>query len=153
MKLINWLKSFAVIPTIEECGRRKLTFLSNVYGDSINRLNCRSLWIDRYGITYRCAELRRQENLEIHHVPYDTVTIKVDYMIPQEIKDAVYTNRISEEDSIKLVYNEGLQKIAQRLSDEGLINFIKVEMDNPWDLTRPATKIRMEVKALKPKDK
>ena len=154
MKLINWIKSFSLISTVEECGRRKLIFVTNVYGDSINRMNCRSLWSDQYGITYRCSELRLEENLAIHHVHYDTVQIKVDYVIPSDIKKAVYENRISEADSMKLIYNEGLQKIAQRLSDEGLIDFIKVDMaENPWESQFPVTKIRMEVRALKSKDK
>jgi len=49
---------FKVIPTIEIAEKRGLTFEQNVYGDGINRFNCRSFFYNKYGYRYRCAELR-----------------------------------------------------------------------------------------------
>lgn len=49
---------FVVIKTIKEAEVRGLKFEHNVYGDSINRYNCRSFWYDEYDMRYRCAELK-----------------------------------------------------------------------------------------------
>jgi len=43
--------------TIKEAEQKGLTFKYNVYGDGINRLNCRSIWIDEKGNEYRVEEL------------------------------------------------------------------------------------------------
>jgi len=34
-----------------------LEFINNVHGDAINHLNCRSIWADSKGRTYRVREL------------------------------------------------------------------------------------------------
>ena len=51
-----WLRTFFVIPTSKaiELG---LTHLKNVYGDEINHINCRSIWIDKKLNKYRVEEL------------------------------------------------------------------------------------------------
>jgi hypothetical protein len=38
-----------------------LAFSNNVYGDAINHLNCRSIWVDSKGRTYRVRELIKQQ--------------------------------------------------------------------------------------------
>lgn len=40
----------------EKALQKGLTFESNVYGDAINRFNCRSFWCDD-NFRYRCSEL------------------------------------------------------------------------------------------------
>ena len=39
-----------------------LEFRNNVHGDAINHLNCRSVWADSKGRTYRVNELERYFN-------------------------------------------------------------------------------------------
>lgn len=43
--------------TVKEAEEMKLTFVQNVYGDAINRFNCRSLWVDDDGNIYRVDSL------------------------------------------------------------------------------------------------
>ena len=38
-----------------------LAFSNNVHGDAINHLNCRSIWVDSKGRTYRVRELIKQQ--------------------------------------------------------------------------------------------
>jgi hypothetical protein len=38
-----------------------LEFRYNVHGDAINHLNCRSIWADSKGRTYRVCELIKQQ--------------------------------------------------------------------------------------------
>ncbi len=38
-----------------------LEFSSNVHGDAINVLNCRSIWVDSKGRSYRVRELIKQQ--------------------------------------------------------------------------------------------
>jgi hypothetical protein len=38
-----------------------LEFRYNIYGDLINHLNCRSIWVDSKGRTYRVCELIKQQ--------------------------------------------------------------------------------------------
>ena len=38
-----------------------LEFRNNIHGDAINHLNCRSLWSDSKGRTYRVLELTKQQ--------------------------------------------------------------------------------------------
>jgi hypothetical protein len=38
-----------------------LEFICNVYGDAINHCNCRSIWVDSKGRTYRVCELIKQQ--------------------------------------------------------------------------------------------
>lgn len=60
-----WLRNFKVIPTIKEAIELGLTFSSSVHGDSINRLNCRSIWVDFKGREYRVAELVNHKKYQI----------------------------------------------------------------------------------------
>jgi hypothetical protein len=38
-----------------------LEFSNNVHGDAINVLNCRSIWVDSKGRSYRVRELIKQQ--------------------------------------------------------------------------------------------
>jgi hypothetical protein len=38
-----------------------LEFRYNIFGDSINHLNCRSIWVDSKGRTYRVRELIKHD--------------------------------------------------------------------------------------------
>ena len=38
-----------------------LEFRYNISGDLINKLNCRSIWVDSKGRTYRVLELTKQQ--------------------------------------------------------------------------------------------
>ena len=52
-----WLiRNFKVI-SISEAKKYKLKFLTNIYGDSISKLNCRSIWVDDLGRNYKVKEL------------------------------------------------------------------------------------------------
>jgi len=56
-EIINWfIRLFLVIS--EDTARKKgLTHLRNIYGDEINMINCRSLWVDDFYRQYRVREL------------------------------------------------------------------------------------------------
>ncbi len=45
------------IPTVEEAKKQGLKHYSNVFGDAINHVNCRSWWYDEYENMFRCDEL------------------------------------------------------------------------------------------------
>lgn len=51
-----WCRFFCVI-TKKEAEKLGLKHLRNVYGDEINALDCRSIWKDKKGRTYRIHEL------------------------------------------------------------------------------------------------
>lgn len=51
-----FIRNFTVIST-EEAEKRNLIFVGNVHGDEINKLNCRSIWIDLKRRSYRVREL------------------------------------------------------------------------------------------------
>jgi len=55
-KINYWLRSFKKIKTVKEAQDMGLTHLTNVHGDAINYVNCRSYWKDKYGNSYRCSE-------------------------------------------------------------------------------------------------
>jgi|LakMenE01Jun11ns_1017448.scaffolds.fasta_scaffold9925806_2 hypothetical protein len=57
MNIIKWYKRVFRILTIEECKELGLVHSHNIYGDSINHLNCRSIWKDEKDRTYRCESL------------------------------------------------------------------------------------------------
>jgi len=42
-----------------------LEFSNNVHGDAINHLNCRSIWVDSKGRTYRVHELEKTKHHEL----------------------------------------------------------------------------------------
>lgn len=50
-----YIRTFKVITT-EQAKSLNLTFIRNVYGDEINKLNCRSIWFDSKTRTYRVKE-------------------------------------------------------------------------------------------------
>lgn len=53
----RWIvRNFSVID-ISETEKYNLKFQQNIYGDSINHLNCRSIWIDEKGRQYRVHQL------------------------------------------------------------------------------------------------
>ena len=52
-----WFKKEFGVLTIDECKNLQLTFCHNIYGDSINHLNCRSIWCNSKGKSYRCHSL------------------------------------------------------------------------------------------------
>ena len=51
-----WLRTFKVI-TNKKAKELGLKHQQNIYGDMINRLNCRSIWEDDKGRTYRVEHL------------------------------------------------------------------------------------------------
>lgn len=59
MNIIEWFKRKFTILTTEECKELKLRFVHNVYGDSINYLNCRSVWQDEKGRIYKCKSFEQ----------------------------------------------------------------------------------------------
>ena len=53
---------FKVIPTVKKAKKRGLLFDCNVYGDGINRFNCRSFFYHPvHKLRYRCGELEKEE--------------------------------------------------------------------------------------------
>ena len=50
-----WLSIFSVI-TIEKAEKLRLIYKRNIFGDEINRLNCRSIWTDGK-LEFRVGEL------------------------------------------------------------------------------------------------
>ena len=57
--IINKLRQLFIIIDINEAKKRKFTFVENIYGDQINRLNCRSIWIDKKGRSWRVEQLHK----------------------------------------------------------------------------------------------
>jgi hypothetical protein len=55
--IVLWYKRVFKVIHIEECIALELKFVGNIYGDEINALNCRSIWVDNRGRRYRCHEL------------------------------------------------------------------------------------------------
>lgn len=60
-KLKFWIKKNFGVLTKQECIDLGLEFGFNIYGDGINKLNCRSIWLDYLGKTFRCSELGEGE--------------------------------------------------------------------------------------------
>ncbi len=56
-----WLRTFKVITT-KQAKELGLKFYHNVYGDQINHLNCRSIWVDKKHRDYRVSELHNESN-------------------------------------------------------------------------------------------
>ncbi len=48
---------FSKLETINDCRKINLKWVTNIHGDMINILDCRSIWSDEYGYYYRCSEL------------------------------------------------------------------------------------------------
>jgi hypothetical protein len=62
-KIFRYLKMifynrFIIIDNCYSSNKKGLNFSHNIYGDSINRFNCRSFWHDEYNFLYRCNELK-----------------------------------------------------------------------------------------------
>jgi len=56
-KLKFWFKKEFGVLTILECQSLGLEHSHNIYGDAINHLNCRSIWRNKSGKSYRCESL------------------------------------------------------------------------------------------------
>jgi hypothetical protein len=56
-RIIYWLRSYKKLKTIKEVQQMGLSHFTNIYGDGITRLNCRSLWRDKFENIYKCDEL------------------------------------------------------------------------------------------------
>ena len=52
-----WIKKNFGLLSEQECIDLKLKFVCNIYGDYINLYNCRSIWKDERGKTFRCKQL------------------------------------------------------------------------------------------------
>jgi hypothetical protein len=62
-KIKLWFKKEFGVLTLDECILLDLEFCHNVFGDAIKLLNCRSIWRDETGKSYRCKELYMFNNL------------------------------------------------------------------------------------------
>ena len=51
-----WIRTFKVISN-QRAKELGLKWYRNVFGDEINHLDCRSIWIDKRGNTYRVSHL------------------------------------------------------------------------------------------------
>lgn len=51
-----WYRNFKII-TNQEAKQLGFTHFRNVYGDEINRINCRSIWFDHLHREYRAIDL------------------------------------------------------------------------------------------------
>jgi len=56
-----WARTFKVI-TISQAIDFDLSFKENIFGDLINKLNCRSVWVDDKGREYRVREVVKIKN-------------------------------------------------------------------------------------------
>lgn len=56
-----WYARWFKVITNQQAVEWQLTHAGNVYGDWINRLNCRSIWKDSKGRAYRVALLKQEE--------------------------------------------------------------------------------------------
>ena len=54
--ILLYIRVFKVI-TQKKANQMEFVFYRNIYGDEINRINCRSLWQDYRGRLYRVYEL------------------------------------------------------------------------------------------------
>ena len=53
---IWWIRNFKVISN-QKAKELRLRHCRNVYGDEINHINCRSIWIDDKGSQYRVSDI------------------------------------------------------------------------------------------------
>lgn len=56
-KIKFWFKKEFGVLSIEECKYLNLEFCHNIYGDAINHFNCRSIWRNSKGKSFRCKSL------------------------------------------------------------------------------------------------
>jgi hypothetical protein len=55
-----WFRNFKILSE-KQALELKLNWISNVYGDKINYLNCRSIYVDNKNKYYRILELNYSE--------------------------------------------------------------------------------------------
>ena len=61
--MIKWFKRTFMVISKEEAIKLDLGFCNNIHGEGINQLNCRSIWSDKKGRTYRVREyIERKED-------------------------------------------------------------------------------------------
>jgi hypothetical protein len=53
-----YFRTFGKKVTMKEIMKWNLEFVENVHGDEVNRLDCRSIWVDPKGRSYRCNLMR-----------------------------------------------------------------------------------------------
>lgn len=53
-----WVRTFQIISN-EKAKELGLNHWRNIYGDEINKLNCRSLWLDNKHRVYRVSHLEK----------------------------------------------------------------------------------------------
>jgi hypothetical protein len=49
------------VKTVKQAEEMGLRWEVNIYGDRINAVDCRSIWVDEYNNPYRCEELYEVE--------------------------------------------------------------------------------------------
>lgn len=61
MNILKYIKLYIIrnfkVITINDAVTNGLTFSRNIYGDEVNTINCRSLWVDTHGKVYRVKQL------------------------------------------------------------------------------------------------
>ena len=62
-KIKLWFKKEFGRLSLDECISLDLEFCHNIFGDRINHLNCRSIWRDKTGKSYRCRNLYKINNV------------------------------------------------------------------------------------------
>jgi hypothetical protein len=60
-KLTYRWRSMRKVKTAKKAEDMGLTWVVNIYGDRINHLDCRSIWVDEYDNAYRCDQLYTEE--------------------------------------------------------------------------------------------
>lgn len=60
-KLLLLLKKNFGVLWIEQCNELGLEFCHNLFGDAINNFNCRSIWRNKEGKSYRCESLVNED--------------------------------------------------------------------------------------------
>ena len=50
---------FVAIKSVKIAEEKGLTWSENIHGDGINMFNCRSFFVDKCNLVYRCAELKK----------------------------------------------------------------------------------------------
>lgn len=59
-----YVRNYKVI-SMELASSLNLVCYRNIYGDEINRLNCRSIWVDKKGNEYRVSELVKRHKMKV----------------------------------------------------------------------------------------
>ena len=58
-KVYNKYRQLFISINIKEAKKRNFIFYRNVYGDEINHINCRSLWLDQKNRLWRVEQLNK----------------------------------------------------------------------------------------------